>query len=185
MSQEQLGKHVMHCFTHVTHHMCVFNMVCAGVWECNCMPFPFRPVYIITSIAYCQPLPMHCLQNTLSTTQYPNNNKNMPCYLTPPGLEHRPQWQNLGALPILFTWYLSELLPLLIFHWWNHLHWTLWFNLHTVPWDACNCMCMLKHLCKWVYVCNLWHAQNILFSIYILSLVYISGKEKFFIEHYM
>ena len=43
MNQEQLGKHIIQCFRCATHHICVFNMACAGACKSDGTPFPTGP----------------------------------------------------------------------------------------------------------------------------------------------
>ena len=37
-----MGKCIIQYFRCGIYHMCVFNMACAGVCDCDCMPFPCR-----------------------------------------------------------------------------------------------------------------------------------------------
>ena len=52
MNQEQMGKHTILDFRRATHHICVFDMVCAGAYKCNHTLFLFRifetSYYLIT-----------------------------------------------------------------------------------------------------------------------------------------
>ena len=43
MNHKQIKKHNIQNFRSAIYHKCIFNMVCAGVSECECMPFPSRP----------------------------------------------------------------------------------------------------------------------------------------------
>ena len=65
-------------------------------------PFPYLQPNIVTSIAYQQSLLMHHLQNTVSPTQYPNNNRRMLLCLARAGSNHGTQGWELGTLPNAF-----------------------------------------------------------------------------------
>ena len=41
-----MEKHTIQCFRCATYYTSVFNMACLEACECNCMPFPSRPVYL-------------------------------------------------------------------------------------------------------------------------------------------
>ena len=38
-----MGKYIIQCFSNVTYHMCVFDMVCVGMCKCDHISFSCKP----------------------------------------------------------------------------------------------------------------------------------------------
>ena len=47
LNLEQMRKHTIKCFSHVTYRTCVFDMTCVGTRKCDYTPFPSKPVNTI------------------------------------------------------------------------------------------------------------------------------------------